>query len=126
MLHYYPRHASSINKLIFRRTNCILTASGSVALELSERTCILLVYPKAEGCVFCSLTSWVSTFHFYVGISWCYLVYEIIIIPLLGFHRLAHSLCACGALSFALREENILRVFENRVKIRISVPTWRE
>ena len=32
MLHYYPRHVSSINMPIFRRTNCILTASGIVAL----------------------------------------------------------------------------------------------
>jgi hypothetical protein len=32
MLHYYPRHVSSINMSIFRRTNCILTASGIVTL----------------------------------------------------------------------------------------------
>ena len=32
MLHYYPRHVSSINKPIFRRKNCIHTASGIVAL----------------------------------------------------------------------------------------------
>ena len=32
MLHYYPRHVSSINLLIFRRTNFIHTASGTVAL----------------------------------------------------------------------------------------------
>ena len=32
MLHYYPRHVSDINMPIFRRTNCILTASGIVAL----------------------------------------------------------------------------------------------
>ena len=32
MLHYYPRRVSSINMPIFRRTNCILTASGIVAL----------------------------------------------------------------------------------------------
>jgi len=32
LLHYYPRHASSINMPIFRRTNCTLTASGIVAL----------------------------------------------------------------------------------------------
>ena len=40
MLHYYPRHVSSINVPIFRRTNCIHTASGIVALELSERSYI--------------------------------------------------------------------------------------
>ena len=28
MLHYNPRHVSSINMPIFRRTNCIITASG--------------------------------------------------------------------------------------------------
>ena len=32
MLHYYPRHVSSINMPIFRRKNCIHTASGIVAL----------------------------------------------------------------------------------------------
>ena len=32
MLHYYPRHVSSINMPIFRRTNCIITASGVVTL----------------------------------------------------------------------------------------------
>ena len=32
MLHYNPRHVSSINMPIFRRTNYIITASGIVAL----------------------------------------------------------------------------------------------
>jgi len=32
MLHYNPQHVSSSNVLIFRRTNCIITASGIVAL----------------------------------------------------------------------------------------------
>ena len=32
MLHYHPRHVSSINMPIFRRKNCIHTASGIVAL----------------------------------------------------------------------------------------------
>ena len=32
MLHYNPRHVSSINMPIFRRTNCIITASGIVSL----------------------------------------------------------------------------------------------
>ena len=32
MLHYYPRHVSSINMPIFKRKNCIHTASGIVAL----------------------------------------------------------------------------------------------
>ena len=30
MLHYNPRHVSSINMPIFRRTNCIITVSGIV------------------------------------------------------------------------------------------------
>ena len=32
LLHYYPRHFSSINMPIFRRKNCTHTASGIVAL----------------------------------------------------------------------------------------------
>jgi hypothetical protein len=32
MLHYNSRHVSSINMPIFRRTNCIITASGIVTL----------------------------------------------------------------------------------------------
>ena len=32
MLHYNPRHVSSSTMLIFRRTNCITTASGIVTL----------------------------------------------------------------------------------------------
>ena len=32
MLHYNPRHFSSINMPIFRRTNFIITASGIVTL----------------------------------------------------------------------------------------------
>ena len=32
MLHYNPRHISSINVPIFGRTNCIITASGIVTL----------------------------------------------------------------------------------------------
>ena len=32
MLHYNPRRVSSINIPIFRRTNCIITASGIVTL----------------------------------------------------------------------------------------------
>ena len=40
LLHYYPRHVSSINMPIFRRKNCIHTASGIFALELGERSYI--------------------------------------------------------------------------------------
>ena len=32
MLHYNPSHVSSINMSIFRRKNCIITASGIVTL----------------------------------------------------------------------------------------------
>jgi len=32
MLHYNPQHVSSRTLLIFRRTNCIITASGIVTL----------------------------------------------------------------------------------------------
>ena len=32
MLHYNPRHVSISTMLIFRRTNCIITASGIVTL----------------------------------------------------------------------------------------------
>ena len=32
LLHYYPRHVSSINMPVFRRTNCIHTASSIFAL----------------------------------------------------------------------------------------------
>ena len=32
LLHYYPRHVSSISMSIFRRKNCIHTASGILAL----------------------------------------------------------------------------------------------
>jgi len=32
MLHYNPRHVSSSTVLIFRRSNCIITASGIVTL----------------------------------------------------------------------------------------------
>jgi len=32
MLHYNPQHVSSSTLLIFRRTNCIITASDTVTL----------------------------------------------------------------------------------------------
>ena len=32
MLHYNPRRVSSINMPIFKRTNCIFTASGTITL----------------------------------------------------------------------------------------------
>ena len=50
MLHYDPRRVSSINMPIFRRTNCIVTASGIVTLckrlysmpDKSRQLCSLL------------------------------------------------------------------------------------
>jgi hypothetical protein len=41
MLHYNPQHVSSSTLLIFRRTNCIITASGIVTL--CKRPCSMLV-----------------------------------------------------------------------------------
>ena len=44
MLHYNPRHVSSINMPIFRRTNYIITASGIVTLEIGERSYNIYIY----------------------------------------------------------------------------------
>ena len=44
MLHYNPRHISSINMPIFRRTNCIITAS--VIVTVCKR---LHVMPDENG-----------------------------------------------------------------------------
>ena len=43
MSHYYPRHFSGLDMPILRRNNCTNTASGILALELSERSYIKLV-----------------------------------------------------------------------------------
>ena len=51
MLHYNPRHVSSINIPIFRRTNCIITASGIVTL------CKRLYFTPVESRLLCSLLS---------------------------------------------------------------------
>ena len=40
MLHYNPQHVSSSTLLIFRRTNCIITASGIVTTD-SRTVCWL-------------------------------------------------------------------------------------
>jgi len=42
MLYYNPQHVSSSNLLIFRRTNCIITASGIVTL------CNNTIYPPED------------------------------------------------------------------------------
>ena len=57
MLHYNPRHVSSINMPIFRRTNCVITVSGIITL------CKWLYSMPDES----------RLFHFYVGIGRCYL-----------------------------------------------------
>ena len=51
MLRYNPRHVSSINMPIFRRTNCIITASGIVTL------CKGLYITPDESRLLCSLLS---------------------------------------------------------------------
>jgi len=38
MSHYYPRHVSGLDMPILRRNNCTNTASGILALELSEQS----------------------------------------------------------------------------------------
>ena len=43
MLHYNPRHVSSSTMLIFRRSNCIITASDIVTVEINERSLISAV-----------------------------------------------------------------------------------
>ena len=51
MLHYNPLHVSSINMPIFRRTNCIITASGIVTL------CTVQYTMPDESRLLCNLLS---------------------------------------------------------------------
>jgi hypothetical protein len=51
MLHYNPRHVSNINMPIFRRTNCIITASGIVT------PCKRLYSTPDESRLLCNLLS---------------------------------------------------------------------
>jgi hypothetical protein len=44
-LHYNPRHVSSINMAIFRRTNCIITASGIVTCRIRADCTAVCSYP---------------------------------------------------------------------------------
>ena len=53
LLHYYPRHVSSINMLMFRRKNCIHAASGIFVLckrlpstLVESGLCLLHYYPR--------------------------------------------------------------------------------
>jgi len=51
MLHYNPRHISSSTMLIFRRSNCIITASGIVYLcKRSYRTPVESVRSQPAYC----------------------------------------------------------------------------
>ena len=52
MSHYYPRHVSGLDMPILRRNNCTNTASGILALELSELSYIKLV----QGLLCCNST----------------------------------------------------------------------
>ena len=57
MLHYDPRHVSSINMPIFRRTNCIITASGIITLckrlySMPDESSLL-----SSGILYCRLQS---------------------------------------------------------------------
>jgi hypothetical protein len=56
LLHYYPRHVSSINMPIFRRKDCVHTASGIFALckrlhstQVESRLCYGRL-PNSDGC----------------------------------------------------------------------------
>ena len=46
MSHYYPRHVLGLDMPILRRDNCTNTASGILALELSEWSYINLLAPE--------------------------------------------------------------------------------
>jgi len=65
MLHYYPRHVLSINMPIFRRTNCIHTASGIVAL------CKRLHSKPVESGLLCSLLLCIKVGKLNNSILWC-------------------------------------------------------
>ena len=44
MLHYNPPHVSSSTMLLFRRTNCIITASGIITAVRSQPAYCTAVY----------------------------------------------------------------------------------
>jgi hypothetical protein len=48
LLHYYPRHVSSINMPIFRRKDCIHTASGIFALCKRLRSTLCTAASKPD------------------------------------------------------------------------------
>ena len=60
LLHYYPRHVSRINMPIFRRKNCIHTASGMESAlnqctvqpfteSEDTRCCVNTIFPPEDG-----------------------------------------------------------------------------
>ena len=73
MLHYNPRHISSINVPIFRRTNCIITASGIVILCTVQpftesddtRCCDNTIRPPEDGRVNAGNMSRIVMYHTY-------------------------------------------------------------
>jgi len=65
LLHYYPRHVSSINMPIFRRKNCIRTASGTFAVckhlhstlvESALNQCTVQTFTESEDTRCCANT----------------------------------------------------------------------
>ena len=50
MLHYIPQHVSSSTLLIFRRTNCIITASGIVTLCNRHTLWLFTESDDTRGC----------------------------------------------------------------------------
>ena len=73
MLHYNTRHVSSITMLIFRRSNCIITASGVVTLckwlystqSDDTRRCDNTICPPEDGHVNARNMSSIIMFHIY-------------------------------------------------------------
>ena len=54
LLHYYPRHVSSINMPIFRRKNCIHTALNQCTVQMfteieDTRCCVNTNFPPEDG-----------------------------------------------------------------------------
>ena len=49
MLHYNPRHVSSTNMPIFRRKNCIITASGIVTLCTVQYSTVCRMRANSES-----------------------------------------------------------------------------
>ena len=54
LLHYYPRHVSSINMPIFMRKNCIHTALNQCTVQAfteseDTRCCVNTIFPPEDG-----------------------------------------------------------------------------